>query len=154
MSVKSSWALLKETFNSFQRDRAMRLAAATAYYAVFSIGPLLVLIVGVTGVVFGEDRVGREVSSQIQSYVGPKAAALIQSMMSAQHKGDSTLATIIGAAALVMGATGAFGQLQDSLNTIWGVMAKPGQNFGAFIRDRLFSAAMMLSIGSVIDPMG
>ncbi len=150
MSVKSSWAILKDTFQSFSDDRTTRLAAATAYYAVFSIGPLLVLIIGVAGLVFGEEKVRTEVTQQVQSFVGGKSANVINSMMTTQQKGGSLMATIIGGVALVLGATGVFGQLQDSLNTIWGVTTKPGQSIGALIRDRFFSMAMILGIGFLL----
>jgi membrane protein len=150
MNRKLLWATTTETVNEFFQDRVMRLAAATAYYAIFSIGPLLVLSIGVAGVVFGEDAVRKEVDDQIRSFVGEKSANLISSMMSAQRKGGSLMATIIGAAALVIGATGAFGQLQDSLNTIWGVSVKPGKSLGAFLRDRFFSMAMVLAVGFVL----
>ena len=150
MNWKFLWATTKETVNEFLQDRVMRLAAATAYYAIFSIGPLLVLTVGLAGVVFGEDAVRKEVVTQMRSYVGEKSASMISSMMSARHTGGSLWATILGAAALVIGATGAFGQLQDSLNTIWGVTTKPGKSVGAFVRDRFFSMAMVLAVGFVL----
>jgi len=144
------WNVLKETLNEFVQDRAMRLAAATAYYAVFSIGPLLVLVIGLAGLVFGEESVRREITMQMRAYVGEKSAAVISSMMQAQQKSGSLMATIVGAAGLVVGATGAFGQLQDSLNTIWGVSVKPGKSLGAFLRDRIFSIAMVLAVGFVL----
>jgi membrane protein len=144
------WATTKETVNEFLQDRAMRLAAATAFYAVFSIGPLLVLTVGLAGVVLGEDAVRQQVVQQVRSYVGERAATLVSSIMSARRPGGSIVATILGAAALVIGATGAFGQLQDSLNTIWGVTTKPGKSMWAFIRDRCFSMAMVLAVGFVL----
>jgi membrane protein len=150
MKWSTFWAALQETFNEFLQDRAMRLAAATAYYAIFSIGPLLVLVVGLAGLVFGEDTVRRAATEQIRSFVGENSAKLIGSMMSAQHKGGSTWATVLGATALVVGATGAFGQLQDSLNTIWGVTTKPGESVGAFLRDRFLSMAMVLGVGFVL----
>jgi membrane protein len=144
------WATTKETVNEFLQDRAMRLAAATAYYAIFSIGPLLVLTTGLAGVVFGEDAVRKEVVHQVRSFVGERSATVVSSMMSARQTGGSVLATILGAAALVIGATGAFGQLQDSLNTIWGVTTKPGKSVGAFVRDRCFSMAMVLTVGCML----
>jgi membrane protein len=150
MKFKSGWAIFKETIKEFSQDRALRLSAATAYYAIFSIGPLLVLSVGLAGFVFGEDRVATEMGTQLRSFVGDKSANVIESMMRAQHYGESRLAAVLGAIALIIGATGAFGQLQDSLNTIWGVTAKPGQSIGAFIRDRLFSLAMVLGIGFLL----
>jgi membrane protein len=150
MNWRFLWATTKETVNEFLQDRAMRLAAATAYYAIFSIGPLLVLAIGLTGVVFGEDAVRKAAVQQIRSYVGDRPAEAVSSMMSARRAGGSVIATILGAGALVIGATGAFGQLQDSLNTIWGVTTKPGKNVGAFIRDRCFSMAMVLGVGFVL----
>jgi len=150
MNGKSAWAIIKERFNHFSEDRTLRLAAATAYYSIFSIGPLLVLIVGVAGLVFGEGTVRKELERQLQSLVGQNPARIVGSMMSAQHKGDSLLATVIGGAALVLGASGVFGQLQDSLNTIWGVMPKPGESFWALIRARFFSLATVLGIGFLL----
>lgn len=150
MNGKFLWATTKETVNEFLQDRVMRLAAATAYYAIFSIGPLLVLSVGLAGVVFGEEAVRREVDQQMRSYVGAKSANIISSMMTPEHTGSSSMAAILGAAALVIGATGAFGQLQDSLNTIWGVTTRPGKSMGAFMRDRFFSMAMVLAVGFLL----
>jgi membrane protein len=150
MNGKMFRAVFKETINEFSQDRVMRLAAATAYYAIFSIGPLLVLVIGLAGLVFGEDTVRKEVVSQIGSFVGKRSADLISSMMEARQKGGSSMAAILGAGALVIGATGAFGQLQDSLNTIWGVTTQPGKSVGAFVRDRFLSMAMVLGVGFVL----
>ncbi|HEV2210421.1 MAG TPA: YihY/virulence factor BrkB family protein [Verrucomicrobiae bacterium] len=150
MQNKSFWGMIKETVNQFSEHRVLRLAAATAYYAAFSIAPLLVLVVGLAGLVFGEQRVQQEVQRQVQSFVGEKSAQLIGSMMGAQHQGGSLVATIVGGAALVLGATGIFGQLQDSLNTIWGVTTKPGESVMALIRDRVFSMAMVVVIGFLL----
>ena len=150
MNFKAAWTFLKETFSQFSEHRVLRLAAATAYYAIFSIGPLLVLLVGVAGLVFGQEHVRREVHDQMKQFVGAKSADVVGSMMSAQKQGETLLATIIGGVALVLGASGVFGQLQDSLNTIWGVATKPGAGMGALIRDRVFSMATVLGIGFLL----
>ncbi len=150
MSFKASRHVLQDTVNEFSQDRVTRLAAATAYYAAFSIGPLLVLIVGLAGLVWGQETVRREVNQQVQGFVGEQSAHVISSMMSAQKKGDTLVATIVGGVALIFGATGVFSQLQDSLNAIWGVTTKPGQSIGAYIRDRVFSMAMVLGIGFLL----
>src|SRR5262249_12145933 len=97
-----------------------------------------------------EDRVRDEIHQQLQSFVGPKSASMLSSMMTAQKRGDSLMATVIGGVALVLGATGVFGQLQDSLNVIWGVTTKPGSSLGAFMRDRFFSMAMVLGTGFLL----
>lgn len=140
----------KEVAKEFSQDRVLRLAAATAYYAAFSIGPLLVLVVALAGLIFGEQSVRHEVQRQVQQFVGPQSAKMIASMMEARQKGGSLLAAVIGGAALVFGASGVFGQLQDSLNTIWGVAARPGKSLGPFLRDRFFSMAMVLGIGFLL----
>jgi membrane protein len=150
MKLKSWWEVLRESLRQFSEHRVLRLAAATAYYATFSIGPLLVLIIGLAGLAFGEENVTRQVHQQLQGVVGEKSAHLISSMMSAQKKGGSLLATIIGGIAVVLGASGVFGQLQDSLNTIWGVVTKPDAGLGALIRDRLFSMATVLGTGFLL----
>jgi membrane protein len=149
-NVKAAWSILKETIREFSQDRVLRLSAATAYYAIFSIGPLLVLVVGLAGLAMGEDRVRQEVVRQLEGWLGPKSASLIESMMTTHRNGGSLLATVIGGAALVFGAAGIFGQLQDSLNTIWGVTSRPGKSIGAFIRDRFFSMTMVLGIGFLL----
>src|SRR5579859_7997402 len=150
MNLKDFWVMLKETVDAFIQHRVTRLAAATAYYAIFSIGPLLVLVIGLAGLVFGEEAVQKAATEQIRSFLGEKSANLIASMMEAQQTGGSIKATVLGAAALVIGATGAFGQLQDSLNTIWEVTTRPGKSIGAFVRDRFLSMAMVLGIGFVL----
>lgn len=150
MKLKTLWVLLKETVDEFVQDCVLRLAAATAYYAMFSIGPLLVLVVGLASLVFGEHTVRHEVMTQAESFVGRDAAKMISSMMNAQRPGETWVAAILGGVALVLGATGVFSQLQDSLNTVWGVTAKPGKSLWAFVRDRVFSMAMVLGIGFLL----
>jgi membrane protein len=150
MQLKTAWRVVRETLKAFSEDKVLRLSAAMAYYAIFSIGPLLVLIVGLAGLVFGGRSVRQEVHQQLQSVLGEKSARVIESMMAARHWGDSLMATILGAAGLLFGAAGVFGQLQDSLNTIWGVTPKPGHSLWLFIRDRFLSMAMVLGIGFLL----
>jgi len=106
--VKALLTILKNTVKAFIDDPLFTLSAATAYYAIFSIAPLLVLVVGLAALVFGENNVQREVGRQLESFVGPKATHMIQSMMAAQFHGGSTLGVIVGAVALVIGATAVF----------------------------------------------
>ncbi|HET7624421.1 MAG TPA: YhjD/YihY/BrkB family envelope integrity protein [Verrucomicrobiae bacterium] len=148
--MKSVWALLKDTIKKFSADPILRLSAATAYYSIFSIAPLLVLIAGLAALVFGEQKVSEEVGRQLTSFVGPQATHMIQSMMTAQKKSGGLLAVIIGGIALVFGATAVFTQLQESLNIIWGVRAKPGHGTWLFVRDRVLSLAMVLGIGFLL----
>jgi len=149
-SSKSSFGILKETFSDFMEDRALRLSAAMAYYAVFSLGPLLFLVIGVAGLLLGEERVHKEVSEQLQSLLGGQSAGMLDSMMTARRTGGSTLATVIGIVGLLLGASGVFGQLQDSLNTIWEVKPKPGGGIWGFLRNRFLSMGMVLGIGFLL----
>lgn len=150
MKSKSVWGMLKQTFSEFGEDRVLRHSAALAYYAVFSIGPLLVLIVGVAGLAMGEENVRAKVHEQLTSLLGANSAGMVESMMDARKQGGSLLATVIGGVALLIGASGVFGQLQDSLNTIWEVKSKPGQGIWGFIRQRFLSMTMVLGIGFLL----
>lgn len=148
--MKKYWSILKDTGTDFMEDKALRLAAALAYYAVFSIGPLLVLIVGVAGLVMGEDSVRRQVEDYLKGNLGEKSAGLLQSMMTQKAQNDSLMATIIGGVALLFGASGVFGQLQEALNTVWEVQSKPNQGIMGFIRQRFLSMTMVLGVGFLL----
>ena len=150
MFFKEAWAVIKDTVSEFNEDKVLRLSAAMAYYAIFSIGPLLVLTVGVTGLAFGEDRVRQEIGLQLQGFVGKDSARLVESLMTSRQANASLIATVVGGIALIFGAMGVFGQLQDSLNTIWEVKAKPGAGIWGFIRERILSMAMVLGIGFLL----
>jgi len=150
MSPKKFWLILKGTFAEFSEDNVLRLSAALAYYAIFSLGPLLVIIVGVVGLAFGHEHVRDQIQDQLKSTLGPDSAKMVESMMSAQKHGSSLIATIVGIAALLFGAGGVFGQLQDALNTIWEVKAKPGSGLWGLIRNRFLSFTMVLGIGFLL----
>src|SRR5437867_10106425 len=114
MSVKSYWQIFKGTVTKFGEDNVLRLSAALAYYAMFSIGPLLVIAVGVAGLALGNESVRWQMEQQLQGLVGAKSADILESMMAAQRHGTSLITTILGVIALLFGAGGVFGQLQDS----------------------------------------
>jgi membrane protein len=146
----SLFGMFKEAGSDFMEDRALRLSAAMAYYAVFALGPLLFLIIGVAGLIMGEEAVHREVSAQLKSLMGEQSTGMIESMMSARESGGSMLATIVGGIGLILGASGVFGQLQDALNTIWEVKAKPSSGIWYFLRSRFLSMGMVLGIGFLL----
>src|SRR4051812_15354480 len=146
---KTLWAIVKETFTEFSEDKCPRLGAALAYYTIFSIAPLVVIAIGVMGwFLHDKDPNNPEknpVVQQVTSLVGGEGGQAIQSMVkaSARNKKGGITATIIGTIVLIFGATGVFGQLQDALNTIWGVAPKPGRGVWGFIRDRFLSFTMV-----------
>lgn len=151
MSTRELPSLFKEAASEFFEDNAMRLSAALAYYAVFSLAPLLVILISIAGLFFGEDAARGQVAAQLQGLAGDRAAEAIQSLVqSADHKAASLFATLIGLATLLFGASGVFGELKDSLNHIWGVSVRPGRTLRTLVRDRFLSFTMVLGIGFLL----
>ncbi|MHB0856748.1 MAG: YihY/virulence factor BrkB family protein [Anaerolineae bacterium] len=151
MKAKDTVTLAKDSFKEWSEDKASRLAAALAYYTVFSLAPLLVIAIAVAGFVFGEEAARGEIVAQISGLVGPDAAELIEGMVQrAAEPSSGILATIIGVATLLLGASGVFGQLHDSLNTIWDVEPKPGRGIWGTIKDRFLSFTMVLGVGFLL----
>jgi membrane protein len=150
VNFRKIWAILKATFSEFGEHKTLRLSAALAYYSMFSIGPLLVIAVGVAGLVFGHESVHRQIQQQLQGMLGQKAASTLGSMMAAQKHSTSLLTTIVGLIALFFGAAGVFGQLQDALNTIWEVKPKPNAGLLGLIRARFLSLTMVLGTGFLL----
>lgn len=143
--------LLKETARSWSEDKSPRLAAALAYYTLFSIAPLVLITIAIAGLFFGEEAAAGQISGQIQHLVGAQAAQGIEGMVqNAGHKGHGTVASIVGIVTLLFGAAGVFGQLKDALNTIWGVEPKPGRGVWGFIKDRFLSLSMVLGVGFLL----
>ncbi|HWC74775.1 MAG TPA: YihY/virulence factor BrkB family protein, partial [Gemmatimonadales bacterium] len=146
MSVKAVRDIAKQTLHDFSEHKVVQMSAALAYNAIFAIAPFLLIVVGVAGIVLGQESVRRQVEDQLSIMIGPQATRVIDSMMAAQHHGTSILATIAGTVALVLGAAGVFGQLQGALDTIWSVKPKPGRGIKGVIRDRFLSLAMVFGI--------
>lgn len=151
MNAKTIWVLFKETFSEWSEDKASRLAAALAYYTVFSIAPLLIIAIAVAGLVFGQEAARGQLDNQIQGLVGQQSAELIQTMVESASKPTSgIIATVLAIATILFGASGLFGQLQEALNTIWEVEPKPGRGILGIIKDRFLSFTMVLGIGFLL----
>ena len=145
------WDLVRNTITEWQEDKAPRLAAALAYYTAFSLAPILVIAIAVVGVVFDRQAAREQVVRQINSLAGPQGAELVDSMLNAaQDMGENVLATVFGLLALIFGATGVFGQLQDALNTMWEVAPKPQKGITGFIKKRFFSFTMVVGVGFLL----
>jgi membrane protein len=137
---------LKQTFQEWLEDKAPQLGAALAYYTVFSLAPLILVLLAVVGIIFRNDPAGAwdKITQQMSYFLDASAVQVVQNIaQQASQPGKSTIATIIGVALALFGASGVFGQLQDALNTIWGVKAKPGSGIWAFLRSRFLSFAMV-----------
>jgi membrane protein len=143
------FGLLKQTGKEFFEDKAPQLGAALAYYTVFSLAPLILVLLAIVGVIFRDDPAGtwNKITEQMSYFLDPSAVQVVQSIaQKASEPGKSTIATIIGVALAIFGASGVFGQLQDALNTIWGVKAKPGGGIWGFLRNRFLSFAMVAGV--------
>ena len=142
----NSFGLFKQTFSEWLEDKAPQLGAALAYYTVFSLAPLILVLLAIIGWIFQNDPAGawKKVTEQMSYFLDKSAVDVVQNI--AQHAAQPTkgvLATMIGILLALFGASGVFGQLQDALNTIWGVKAKPGAGILGFLRLRFLSFAMV-----------
>jgi membrane protein len=143
----NTFGLLKQTGQEFLEDKAPQLGAALAYYTVFSLAPLILVLVEVLGIIFRNDPAGAwsKITEQMNYFLGASAVQVVQNIAQQESQpGKSTTATIMGVALALFGASGVFGQLQDALNTIWDVKAKPSRGIWGFLRNRFLSFAMVL----------
>jgi membrane protein len=144
-------ALFKASYGAFGRNEGFSRAASLAYYTVFSLAPLLVIAVAVAGFVFGREAAQGRLLHEIRGMVGPDAAKTLQTLMAkAQKPSANVLATIFGVLTLLFGAAGVFGNLQQSLNRIWGVPENPHGGFWKMVQQRFLSLAMVLGTGFLL----
>lgn len=149
--VKRFFWLLKQTFTAWGRDRASRLAAALAYYTVFSIAPLLVIIIAMIGFFYGERAAHDEIAVLLTDLVGPDIADFLQSMLANFRTPASGIITsLIGVATLFYGATGLLYQVQEALNTIWQVPRTRENGILTFFKKRFIHLAIVLGVGAVL----
>ena len=149
--LKKVWRLLKETTSEFIDDNGMKHSAALSYYTIFSLPPLLIIIINIAGYFFGAEAVRGEIFGQINGLVGNDAALQIQEIIKNVKLSDSNaFITIFGIIILVIGASGVFVEIQDSINIIWGIKAKPKKGLIRFIKNRLMSFSMIGSVGFLL----
>lgn len=151
MNLKIIWRLLKETWQEWQEDNASRLAASLAYYTIFSLSPLLIIAISIAGAIFGEEAARGEIVGQIKGLVGTNGAEVIETAIQNANQPDiSNIASTISIVVLLFGASGVFAELQEALNLIWEVKAKPQQGLWGFIRKRILSFSVVLGIGFLL----
>jgi membrane protein len=150
--LKTIFTLLKETVDEWNKDKASRLAAALAYYTVFSLSPLLIIAIAIAGAIFGEEAARGEIVGQIQGLIGKDGAKFVQTAIesAAKPQQGGGFASAISVVVLLFGASGVFVELQDALNTIWEVKPNPKAGAGGFIRTRFLSFSMVLGIGFLL----
>jgi membrane protein len=145
------WTFLKDTFTAWSRDKVPRHGAALAYYTVLSLVPLLVVIIAMIGLIFGREAAQGYILEQIGSLVGPQSAEAIKEMIQrASQPSSGIVATLVATGTLLAGASGVFAQLQDSLNSLWGVEPKEGRGIWGVIRDRFVSVGALLGTGFLL----
>lgn len=148
---KQLWKVLLASFTGFSKDNGLKLSASLAYYTVFSIAPLLIIVISVAGLVFGQDAATDRLYPQIVRYVGSGPAAQIQDVL--KHlalSGKSGIAVVIGVVTLLLGASSIFIEIQDSLNIIWRVKAKPKSGWMQLLKNRFVSFSLIISLGFLL----
>lgn len=143
--------LLKDSAVEWYEDEAPRKAASLAYYTLLSTAPLLMFSVTIAGVAFGDEAARGQIATQVGAVVGPQAAAAVQGVVRNAHQEQGgLLSSIIGIAVLLFGASGVFGELQTTMNSVWGVKPKPGRGVKGFLRDRFLSFTMVLGVAFML----
>ncbi|PZR20964.1 MAG: ribonuclease BN [Flavobacterium psychrophilum] len=150
-SLQNAFKILKNTFNGFMADKGLKLSASLSYYTIFSLAPLLLLIISLAGAIFGKEASEGRVFEEINGLIGSQAAMQVQQIIrNLQLSGKSTISAIIGGVTLVIGATTVFGEIQDSINMIWRVKAKPKKGWLKLIKDRLLSGSIIVGLGFLL----
>jgi membrane protein len=132
-------------------DKGFKMAAALSYYAVFSLGPLLIIAIAIAGFIFGEEAAKGQIFSEMKNLIGPDGALMIETIVKgASDKSTGIFAAILSVVLLVLGSVGVFMELQESLNIIWGVEPKPGRGIWGFTKTRLVSFSMVVAVGFLL----
>jgi membrane protein len=154
MASRPLWHVTLRAFQDWWNDNCLRLAASLAYYTALSLAPLVLLIVGVIGLVLDRQHVGAQISAQLEGLIGPAGRELVTSILAATNPQGGTIATLIGLATLLIGATAVFGELQATLNLIWEVRPAPTKGvwagIWALLRDRIFSLTLVLALAFLL----
>lgn len=145
------WRILKKAAIEFFSDNGIKLSASLSYYTVFSIGPVLIIIISLAGIFFGKEAVQGKIYHQINGLVGNSAALQIQDIIQNIEKSQlSASGAVIGFIVLIIGATGVFTEIQDSINYIWAIKAKPKRGLLHVLMNRLISFSLIISFGFIL----
>lgn len=151
LSGKGIWEILKTSFKGFGEDKLTKLSGSLAYYTVFSMGPLIIVIIFMGSIFLGEDAIQGKVFFELQGLVGADTAAQVQEIIrNASLSGKTTTAAIIGVITLLVGATTVFAEIQDSINTIWGIKVKPKKGWLKYLQNRFLSFSVIVSLGFIL----
>jgi membrane protein len=151
-SLKDIWSILKQSFSDFIDNKVLKLSAALAFYTIFSLPAMLIIVISVSDIFYGRAAIEGTLYSQIAGFVGTDAALQIQQTIRGAALSDSSyFATIVGIITLLFGATSVFSEIQDSINHIWKLKAKPkGSGFLKMVVNRLLSFSLVISLGFLL----
>lgn len=151
MNAKDVVGLFTDAGKEWVEDNAPRMSAALAYYSLFSLAPILVIVLAILALVYGADAAQGQLFGQIEGMVGAKSAEAIQAMLAASaSREESLVSTLIGLVTLFIGATAVFGELESALNTVWEVTARPDRGLFGIVKDRFAAFLMILVIGVLL----
>ncbi|WP_066270221.1 YihY/virulence factor BrkB family protein [Hydrogenophaga palleronii] len=151
--IKTVWSLIRDTLTAWIDDYAPSMGAALAFYTLFSIAPLLLIVISVAGLLFGEDAARGEIMEQLSGLVGVDSARTLQSVLeSLNQPSASAYGTVVGVGVLLIGATTVFGELQNAMDRIWRSpdLPAPRGGFWSILRSRLLSAGVVLGVGFLL----
>ncbi|GGI21929.1 YihY/virulence factor BrkB family protein [Pedobacter mendelii] len=151
VSIKGIWEVLKASFKGFTTHKVTKLSASLAYYTVFSMAPLLVVIISLCGIFLGREAAEGQVYGQLAGFLGKETALELQEIIKGAYlNGKSTVAFTIGLITLLIGATTVFGDIQDSINMIWGLKPKPKRDWLKMLQNRFLSFSVIISLGFIL----
>lgn len=149
-SLKTYYTLLKESVNEFSADNVMKLSASLAYYTAFSLGPLMLVVISVAGYFFEKDTVMWEVYAQVKDLVGQTSADQLFNIIKSIRDKNAGTFSVIGFGILIFGATTVFADIQDSINYIWSIKAKPQRGWLKYLKNRLLSFSLVIGIAFLL----
>jgi membrane protein len=151
LSWKGFWEILKKSFGDFSNDKLTKLAGSLSYYTVFSMGPLLIVIIFLSSIFLEKETVEGTIYGQLEGFLGSDTAKQLQQIIqNASLKGKSLFPAIIGFITLIIGATTVFAEIQDSINGIWSIKPKPKKGWLQMLRNRLLSFSVIVSLGFIL----
>ncbi len=151
ITMHVAFRIFKDTLQNFLDDKGLKFSASLSYYTVFSMAPLLLLMISLASIFFGRDAIQGQIFGEINGLIGNEAAVQIQEIIkNMELSGKTTLAIIIGGITLLIGATSVFSEIQDSINIIWKVKAKPKRGWLKLIQDRLLSSSLIVGLGFLL----
>jgi len=151
LSFKGLVEVVKNSVSGFSDDKVTKLSASLAYYTIFSLAPLLIVIISLCGLLLGREAVEGKIYGQLAGFVGSDTAIQLQQIIkNASIQGKGNLAVIIGVITLLVGATSVFAEIQDSINMIWGLKPKPKRGWLKMLQNRFLSFSVIVSLGFLL----